>query len=479
MLKTDPKIIPIPEEPVQFLFDNGQYKAAKELGLVALQSQPTNVNLANLIAGSYFHLNEYKQAAFFIETMRDKLGFFPVELQMNYALVLYYLRRIDEALIFIEPLWKKVTNPVEETDLGSHYAVLLDHVGRIDEAYAILKQLDSTNNVTLFNLGWHELNRGNFLKGFEHLAHGNKARVWGSEHLYNLPKYKRLKTSTDVKGKIILMANEGGQGDEVIFARFAQILKQRGATVWMGASPHLVSIFQRVPDIEKVGTMKEAIEWDYDFYLPSMNSVNLLQLNSPDVPNFPYIKALPEKVREKDKLMYNSLNQLYHTSHDFMTALARPKIGIRWAGNPMFEHEQFRTLPYRKLLDFTAFGTLFSIQRDEDFGDMRIHDPIIDLRDDLNTWEDTLGYLENFDYLITSCTSITHMAAAMGKKVCLIAPIMPYFPWAQKTQTSIWYPNIQIFYQTNPQSWDEPIQKCFEWIEEDVQYVEIKPWMRI
>jgi len=453
MPTSDQKSIVIPVEPVKYLFDNGQFRAAKELGILALQSQPTNVELANMVAGSYYHLHEYKQAALFVENIRDKLGFFPPELQKNYALVLYYLRRIPEALEIAENLWKDIEDPVAETDLGLTLVVLLDHAGRMDEAHELLKTLDQDSNITLFNLGWHTLRCGEFLKGFEYLAHGNKERAWGSEHLFDLPRYKRMKTTTVIKGKTIFFACEGGQGDEIIFVRFAQMLKERGAIVNVGCSPHLVSVFSRLPFVDRVGTIEEVKKWDYDYYLPSMNSVNLLKLNDPIVSNMTYIEPLPEKILEKRRNIDEPIL----------------KIGIRWSGNPMFEHEQFRTIPARKLLKFATLGKLYSLQRDGDFDDLRIGDPLVDLRDDLQTWEDTLGYMANMDYIVTSCTSITHAAAAMGKKVCLIAPFVPYFPWAELKDTTIWYPTIRIFRQTSFDNWDEAIQNCYNWIEQDIK----------
>lgn len=458
MQKPEKKIIPIPVEPVIHLYDNGHFEAAKELGKVALLTNPTNIALVNTIAGSHYHLKEYKEADFYMERLVKTLKVDVPGLKTNYALTLYYLRKIPEALAYIKEQWTSVNDPIEDTEMGLNLSVFLGHSGRYDEAFEILKQLDQTNNYVLFNSGWHYLRNGEFLKGFQYIVNGNKEKLWGSEQQYNLPRYKRLKTSTDIRGKTILMANEGGQGDEILFARFAQVLKQRGAMVNMGCTPHLVSVFKRLPDINVVLPINEAIETNYDFYLPSMNSVAILKLDSPVVPVMRYIKAVPEKVQEKKKII------------DGCTLGGKPTIGIRWEGNQKFEHEQFRTLPVRDLLRFFELGSLFSIQKDSGLEKLRPGDPIVDLRDDMETWEDTLGYLENFDYIVTSCTSITHAAAAMGKKVCVIVPIVPYFPWAELKQTSQWYPNIRVFVQKRYDSWEEPIQACYDWIKQDIEH---------
>jgi ADP-heptose:LPS heptosyltransferase len=101
---------------------------------------------------------------------------------------------------------------------------------------------------------------------------------------------------------------------------------------------------------------------------------------------------------------------------------------------------------------------LYSFQRDNDLRELP--DNIVDLQHLLISWEDTLAALSNMDLVITSCTSIAHASAAMGKETWVVVPILPYHVWAYGAPESIhspWYPETtRIFRQSKFGSWKEP-----------------------
>jgi ADP-heptose:LPS heptosyltransferase len=69
-----------------------------------------------------------------------------------------------------------------------------------------------------------------------------------------------------------------------------------------------------------------------------------------------------------------------------------------------------------------------------------------------------LDYIWNLDLIITSCTSIAHFAAAMGKRTIVIVPISCYYTWCNPTKKSPWYgDNLTVLYQEKPRSWKEPL----------------------
>ena len=69
------------------------------------------------------------------------------------------------------------------------------------------------------------------------------------------------------------------------------------------------------------------------------------------------------------------------------------------------------------------------------------------------------------DLVITSCTSIAHIAASQGKEVCVFTPIMEYYVWTSSTGKSWWYgDNVHLFKQRNPRNWDEPLKELKEFL---------------
>jgi hypothetical protein len=61
--------------------------------------------------------------------------------------------------------------------------------------------------------------------------------------------------------------------------------------------------------------------------------------------------------------------------------------------------------------------------------------------------------------VITSCTSIAHLSAALGQETWVIVPILPYYAWAAPGESSVWYESVKLFRQTQYGNWDEPLNK--------------------
>ena len=69
----------------------------------------------------------------------------------------------------------------------------------------------------------------------------------------------------------------------------------------------------------------------------------------------------------------------------------------------------------KKLLDVSGVQ-FFSVQRDaglDELDDSRVED----LSGELTSWQETAAALNEMDLVISSCTSVVHLAAAMGKPV--------------------------------------------------------------
>jgi ADP-heptose:LPS heptosyltransferase len=85
----------------------------------------------------------------------------------------------------------------------------------------------------------------------------------------------------------------------------------------------------------------------------------------------------------------------------------------------------------------------------------------------LNSWEETLAIINDLDIIITSCTSIVHAAAAMGKKTIVLSPMSSYYIWcySDKQPRSPWYgENVKLIRQKRPRYWDEPLKELKEFL---------------
>ena len=71
----------------------------------------------------------------------------------------------------------------------------------------------------------------------------------------------------------------------------------------------------------------------------------------------------------------------------------------------------------------------------------------------LNHWEETALVINSCDLIITSCTSVAHLAGAMGVPTWIIVPILPYYLWAKPGNKTEWYDSVTLYRQTTYGDW--------------------------
>lgn len=326
------------------------------------------------------------------------------------------------------------------------YSAALFACNQKEESYQIIKKMEDNiwkydqkmADSILYNLGVHYIQQGDFRKGMEHLNIGRKLKVFGSySKIWDIPEWNGVPK----KNLHILMAGEGGIGDEIINVRFVKHLKDMGMRVSIMTTHKVKSIYSHL-GFEKNIDVSDYNKKDFDCWTPMMALPKTLDLDSPDLWYGPYLQAKPNFIeKHKPKI-----------TGDF-------KVGIRWAGNPRYDHELHRSLDLKSILKCLPENnnwSLYSIQRDVALDQLKDAPNVVDLSGDLSTFEDLLGVLHNLDLVITSCTSIGHAAAALGKKVIIVVPVMEYYTWAEGKPGSSWYgDNLRLIRQVTPQSWKE------------------------
>ena len=306
--------------------------------------------------------------------------------------------------------------------------------GNPDTSEEILRGQPQDDLRVLFNLGWHEMRHGNMKKAFEHFNYGRYINVFG---LPALPG--KIWKDEPLEGKTLLFRCEGGYGDQILNFRFAKRFEDMGARVLVSCAPELKEIFSRhgyiCVDNEIV------IGAHYDYWVPAMSAVFLLNMEYDDLDGSPFMTAT-----EKRKL-FAKPNSL--------------KVGIRWSGSPDFEDEQHRRFSPELMINLHEVPntTLFSLQRDENCVDGL---PFGDLREQMKTWEDTSSIIAGCDLIITSCTSVAHLAGALGVKTWVVVPVLPYYTWAIPGTTSKWYDSVRIFRQKRYGEWEDVFNEIRE-----------------
>lgn len=298
---------------------------------------------------------------------------------------------------------------------------------------------DQDDARVIFNLGWHEMRHGRLNKGLSMMDAGRFINVFG------LPRIPGpIWRDEDLTNKTLLFRCENGLGDQIMNFRFAKDFVEKGARVVISCAPELMPLFARHGYICIDNGATPYVH--YDYWVPAMSAAHILGYDSDNFPGKPYLTAQPKGLYAKGQTL---------------------KVGIRWAGNPKFEHEQHRKFDPQPLIDLHEMPqvTLYSLQRDEDLIDGL---PFADLRDQMKTFEDTASILQGLDLVITSCTSVAHLSAALGKETWILVPVMPYYAWAAPGDKSVWYDSVRLFRQAEYGNWDAPMKQIREALEQKV-----------
>jgi hypothetical protein len=136
---------------------------------------------------------------------------------------------------------------------------------------------------------------------------------------------------------------------------------------------------------------------------------------------------------------------------------AKPRIGIVWSGNPAQSNDKNRSMPFSRLLPLV--GPTFdwiSLQkgvRETDVESLQSCPDVRHFGDELEDFADTAGLIENLDLVITVCTSVAHLTAAMGKPVWILLPFNADWRWLLDREDSPWYPGARLFRQSATGDW--------------------------
>jgi hypothetical protein len=295
------------------------------------------------------------------------------------------------------------------------------------------------------NLSGHYFRKDDIHTGLQHFLKAGEVEAYKNRQLPPFPKWD----GTPEPGRTIIIDSQCGAGDEVIHIRFMKHLKELGMNpIWTSTRKELVKLFNyngfhSVCIYDKPEFPEDAC-WVYALALPYY-----LNLKVEDLGQEPYIKPLPEK---EQKYSYIQQDNKY-------------KIGMFWNSGSGFEQAHFRSIQPEPLFDVFSKtkASLYSLQLPDQAPPEGYDVKTFDILN--RDFTDTYSLVSQMDLVITSCTSIAHIAAAQGKEVCVFVPIMEYYVWTSSTGKCMWYgDNVHLFRQKKPRNWDEPLKQLGEFL---------------
>ncbi len=192
----------------------------------------------------------------------------------------------------------------------------------------------------------------------------------------------------------------------------------------------------------------------YDVQVPLLSLPRLFKTTLATIPGgVPFMKAPPELIT------------FWRESLGLPEAkMPRPScqvnIGIAWQGNPKTGWDRSRSIP---LENFEALARLpgvklFSLQKGSGISQLPAFTaqfPVVDVGARLKTFSDTAAVMANLDMVISSDTSVAHLAGALGVSVWTVLQLVPDWRWQLERPDSPWYPTMRLFRQRRLGDWRE------------------------
>jgi len=256
--------------------------------------------------------------------------------------------------------------------------------------------------------------------------------------------------NADISGKIILLHAEQGLGDVIQFCRYASLVKSRGAKVILEVPQVLFNLLKSLNGVDIL--VKSGSELpDFDYHCPLLSLPLALNTRLESIPSpTPYLKVNASKSREwADKLGERK----------------KLRLGIAWSSLSNFKNDHLRSMRFSDFInclpedDFEIICLQKEIKpSDQDFFE-KTKIKIGFFGPELKDFSDTAGLASCLDLVISTCTSVPHMTAALGIPTWILLSYVPDYRWMLDREDSPWYRTAKLYRQQSAGDWDGVINR--------------------
>jgi len=415
---------------------------------------------------------------------------------INLAAICSASNRKDEAIVLLE---RAIQIKVDSAEAYYNYANILQDLGRYQEVNSFYKQAlkyqphfpqahynwgncslkqeqfieailhyelalvqDSEHYNAHINLAMTSLLLGNFPKGWNEYEY----RFLASPSIITVPEgLEKWDEDLSYEGTLLLVY-EQGLGDTIQFLRYAFFLSTLGlrvallvqqalkelithsvSEIWMNLSCN-----ESIENISVYSLAKDAcckhsnMKW-----FPLMSLARFFQTDETN------ISCLEQYIFVPDSLKESWRNK--------MGASGKLRIAIAWQGNPSHElrNSEGRSFPLEALSEIAEIPNVefISVQKfagSEQIDKCSFRDKFIHCQDEISAstdFLDTAAIMQQCDLVISSDTSVAHLAGSLGLETWVALKKVPEWRWMLEGTTSPWYPSMKLFRQKQNGNWTD------------------------
>lgn len=449
------------------LIDTKKYENAIQYFQKVIDSQPNSDDALNNLGFLYLELNGVENA---IEYLNRALSINPNNFNALNNLGKAYEKKslfqeaikCFDAVIHLKP---------DYAEAYSNRGVALQELRRIDEAINHFDKaisLDPENAEANHNKSLILLLRGEFKKGWELYKWRWGISASSTERFHTkIPHWDGI--NADKSLNIFLWA-EQGIGDEIFYFGMLKNFFKIDSRVIISSDKRLHGIFKSsMPEVEFIDRKKidtEFIESTIDFQAPmgdlgyfySVNKIFDANQHKP----FLHVHNYSGVGVKKRNHVFNGkiLCGLSWKSANKDIGLSKSLNLIELAPLLLIENIEFVSLQYGSTKD--------EIEYIKKSIGINIH--TIDELDIYNDIDGLLSLISDCDFVVTTSNITAHLTGSIGKKGMVLLPFSKgkIWYWHSGEGQSTWYPTLQLASQTQMNDWTYPIQKCKDWILEQI-----------
>ncbi len=374
----------------------------------------------------------------------------------------------EEAIRVVKELADRVKEPFFRAQIG----IDMNYLGLFSQAETLLTQaiteLDHEPDLRILKV---ELAISRYAQGRFREAHTlsrrlrdawSRAAIVSNIYQSSTVEYEKivgklLRFDESAAGKRVLVIQEGGLGDVIMFSRYLHLLRDEGAQALVLQAPNtLAPVFSALDWLTVVEDARSAIDQS-DCVLCTFD----LFVRYQATPYFPsYADSYLQAPAGRE--MATRVADIFRNRPQGVR-----EIGLIWRSGTAVRHEPYRSIPLEQLAPlFGAPGSRFHALQ---FGTITEDEhAVLDkhgigvMSDELTDLGDTAVILNKLDLLITVDTGPAHLAGALGRPVWVLLSAACDERWSNSHRDTPWYRSMQLYRQATLGDWSRPISEMAE-----------------
>jgi tetratricopeptide (TPR) repeat protein len=401
-----------------------KYKIANLYYLDSLKIDQNNTLTINNLLSNYLELRDDKNSDIFYEKAKN-INQNIIHFLYNKAEYLIQKNQLDDAIEILE------NNKNKDLKFFIKLIRVYSLIGKKDKAKNLLnelKKIESKDPEYLQFLGMRFLFQGNFEIGWKYYEHRNTKL---KNILNDRPEWK----GENIHHKSIVVYNEQGLGDSIQFSKFLIPLLKLTKNVTFLVQKNIIDIFKKdIPNL-KVISKEDFHDKEFDFKI-SLGSLI----------KFFYKEKINENILINNNRSFNL---------PFVLNKDKLNVGIAWSGSFNGPNEPYRSIPLEALNKIFSLDVNFYCLQKEIWERDLVQFKKTKITNLGNySLSEMVTIIQNLDLVLSSDTSILHLAASLKKETWGLLNLYPDWRWGAFNKIHP-YKSLKLFQQRAFNKWED------------------------